>query len=189
MGLKIQFDVRELEADLRQRGDRTMANGARSLRRISERMRNLAIEYAPRDDGDIEKAIKINDEIRDSRRRLTFQVYVDPNAETTPKERADGSIPLDPKTVSEYALLMEQGLAPYGSGRYDLDKSEEKAKQGYDVGGKFMTRAYREAIKRARSDVGDELRAAFVNGRGARINAPNARFRRLRESDNPGDDE
>ncbi len=52
------------------------------------------------------------------------------------------------RSIEKYATMMEEGLAPYGSGAFNLGKnSKAKAAGGKDVGGKFMARAFK---KRAR---------------------------------------
>lgn len=46
------------------------------------------------------------------------------------------------RDVTDYAIIMEEQLQPYGSGPYNLDTgSQEKRDSGHDVGGKFMARA------------------------------------------------
>lgn len=151
MGLTIKWNARQLEANLQQMGKESVENGARSLRRIAMRIQNLAQSYAPRDDGELENAIKI-EESRDSRRRKVFTVYVDGNAPAGDLE--------NPKQVGDYALLQERYLTP--SGKWQLGPiSEQKRDAGNDVGGRFMERAVREATARAVQDVGNNLRAMF----------------------------
>lgn len=112
--------------------------GERALRGISTVMEEegneiqaLARSYAPVDEGDLESAIKIEKDRGGENGRTRIFVYVDMDA---PADHG--------KVVGDYAMLMHEGLAPYGSGFYKLGKlSIEKLMAGNKVGGKFMERA------------------------------------------------
>lgn len=180
MGVKVKMNVQTLETRIAQDADRALANGARSLRRIAERIEKMAKDFAPEDDGDLKDAIEVipgEDELR----RKTYIVRVNPDHPA--HSDRDGNVN---KTVGDYALLIERGLAPYGDGTYHLGpKSEAKAASGKDVGGRFMRRAFNKAVERALKDVGDAVKSSLSSGR-AMLSSRN---KMMSQRDYLGDDE
>lgn len=126
---------------LHQVGDRATRGISDVMREEGEIIRDLARDNAPVDDYDLERAITMDVDRSGVHGRTQVYIYVDEDV-----EGADG------KAVREYATLMHEGLAPYGSGfagdvwnpNYPESKSKLKAAAGYAVGGKFLTRALKE---------------------------------------------
>lgn len=135
---KVKCDVDSLTMTLTQIGERAIRGISDVMKEEGEKIRDLARANAPVDEGDLERAIKMEAERTGINGRTQVYVYVD--------ESVTGE---DGKEVGEYAKLMHEGLAPYGTGLagdvnnpdYPGSKSKLKAAMGYDVGGKFLTRA------------------------------------------------
>jgi len=101
-------------------------------------MAALASKFAPKDDGELENAIKVRD--GDGQRgadgrfqRKTVEVYVDVNMPT-----ADG------RTVGDYAYEMHEHLTPFGPLQLGPESVSKQASQSEMVGGKFLERAVEE---------------------------------------------
>jgi hypothetical protein len=131
VGLKIE-GVDLLMRSLRQVQQRAVRGGADALREGGEEIAKLARDFAPIDDGDLTQAISAEEE-RDVNNRVSILIWVDP---TVQDEHG--------KQVAEYGARMHEGLAPYGSGAYNLGPNS-RAKDGGRgiVGGKFIERALR----------------------------------------------
>ncbi|WP_323016475.1 HK97 gp10 family phage protein [Castellaniella sp.] len=135
---RIIGDPAGLGIRLSQLGDRVVKHVADVLRDESENIQQLARDNAPVDKGNLEEAIKLEEDRGGINRRLRVTVYVDPDF-PAPEGSDIG------RTVGRYMLMMHEGLAPYGSGAFKLgDKSQAKANAGFNVGGKFFERAYLE---------------------------------------------
>lgn len=136
-----------LAVRLNQEGERALKNGARAVRAEAQDVAELAQAYAPIDDADLEKAIKVYPPVGmpadlDENRRARAFVYVDSSA---PANGAPG------KTVGDYAYLMHEFLRPYGGsgapnekGYYDL--GPKSVAKGGKVGGRFLLRAVKERM-------------------------------------------
>lgn len=126
----------ELVASLQNTAERSSRGAREELVKGAYKIKNLAELYAPVDKGNLEKAIKVGEEIGVNRRKAYF-VFVD---ETLPA--GDG------KTVGDYATEMHEGT-------YKLGKDSEKKQQsnpGIVVGRKYL--------ERAMLDLDDEIKAA-----------------------------
>lgn len=131
---EVVCDIEGLIAKIEQVGDRAHRGVSALMQREGIILRDLARSNAPRDEHDLESAITSEPQPTGINRRTEVYVYVDGS-----RSKNTG------KSVSEYAMYMHEGLAPYGSGAYQLDKgSQEKAGEGHDVGGKFLERAVEE---------------------------------------------
>lgn len=118
-------------------------------KRVTEKMyvravkiKELAIRFAPIDEGNLEKAIKVRPDtpgrVRDEAGRFARQeieVYIDMNM---PIPGRSG------KTVGDYAYEMHEHLTPAGPKKLG-PLSEEKNQGSGQVGGAFLTRAMEEA--------------------------------------------
>jgi hypothetical protein len=143
---KVNMDIGLMMAIIDQRGERAVKGVSEIMLAESEKIAQMAQEFAPVDEHDLERAIMVEKDRTGTNRRLMTAVFVDESAVT---EKGDA-------LVGEYALMMEEGLAPYGSGAFNLgEKSKEKARGGYKVGGKFMARAFEEGKKRLMKRVRD----------------------------------
>lgn len=167
MGVKIKFNTQQLEASIRQAGEASLANGARSLRRVAERVRDLAQDNAPVDDGDLEAAIEVQESV-DDRRRKQFVVTIDTDRYSNVSAEGDLN-----QQVGDYAALMEQGTYNLGPG------SQEKAATGKKVGNRFMRRAFLEGTKRAFEDIAAAVKVTL--GRGARLGTSTTPLRTSRD--------
>lgn len=135
---KVKCNVDSITMAITQIGDRAIRGISDVMKEEGEKIRDLARDNAPVDEGDLERAIKMEVDRSGAHGRTQVYVYVD--------ESVTGD---DGKPVEQYAKLMHEGLAPYGSGLYgDVDnpkypdtKSKKKKAMGFDVGGKFLTRA------------------------------------------------
>lgn len=159
MGLKIKLNTQHLEVSILQIGEKALANGARSLRRIAERVERLAKEYAPLDDGDLQNAIETL-KGKDEHMRVTYIVRVNPDVVASMDGEGNAK-----KHVADYALLMERGMRPQGSGYNPGPGTLQKRDAGMDAGGKFMARAFKKGVETAHANVAAAIRAYMGGGR------------------------
>lgn len=134
----IRCDVEDLTYRLLQVGERAARGMTGMMRDEAEAIVEKAKSNAPIDKGNLEQAIKLDESrsrgLSGQFGRTVFTIYVDGNV-----------VDNDGKPVSEYATIMHEELAPYGSGNYDLGKkSQSKMMEGHDVGGKYLERAVEE---------------------------------------------
>lgn len=130
-------DVEGLMAQLEQIGLRAVRGVSAMMKVEAEAMRDKARSNAPVDKGGLEEAIK-SEAVGGGRNqlgqfeRVSYKVFV------------DGAMPgADGRPVSDYATIMHEELAPYGT--YKLGpKSLEKAAAGNEVGAKYLERAVEE---------------------------------------------
>lgn len=129
MGLEFKggYTPENLAFVLRQGGERVVRRARETMKREADLIVKLAKSNAPVDKGDLEESIRAERTYEDNQ-RLQIAVIV-------------GGV----GDVDSYALAMEEGLAPYGSGAFNLGpRSREKAAAGNDVGGKYLERAWLE---------------------------------------------
>lgn len=138
--------------------------GMTARRRVTSKLHQKALEIqklarqmAPVDDMNLEKAIKVFPEsnpsvrVRDALGRFTrvdIYVYVDMEME----------VPGRPgKKVGDYAYLMHEHLAPFGS--YNLGEKSKAKQSGQDVmvGGKYLERAYAQLGQQVVDEVSQDL--------------------------------
>lgn len=131
---KVNCDVDGLSAMLLQIGDRAVRGVSNVMVSEGKKIQELAVSNAPVDEGNLEEAIKIEIDRGGINGRTRVSIFVDEDMDA-----GHG------KTVGDYAARMHEGLAPYGSGAYNLgEKSRQKANSGHNVGGKYMERAIDE---------------------------------------------
>lgn len=157
MGMQMVSNPRMLERRLSQIGDRATRGVSAVLRRAAIRIRDLAKDYAPVHTGLLERSIDYA-VVRDGMRRNMYIVYIDLN-ET--KVNGKGNV----KELGDYAILIHRGLAPYGTGRWQLGKrSAAKRAGGKKVGGRFLARAARDGLDDILSEAAREVRRATRSG-------------------------
>lgn len=151
MGLQTNLNTRMFEARLNQIGDRAVKGMSDRMRKTAIRIRDLAREYAPVKSGLLEKSIDYVT-IRDGKGRNAYVVYIDLDAMRTGKRQG---------RLGDYAWIMHSQLRPYGNkGKpFKLGPgSIAKAAGGRKVGGRFLTRAVKEATKNLRAEMATEVR-------------------------------
>jgi hypothetical protein len=128
MPARIRGDFENIRARLTQTGGRIVKSINDQLEREAKGIQELARDYVPIDEGNMEAAIKIESK----NRRQLWAVYVDKNMpDDTGKY-----------TVGDYLNFLHEGIPDYSLG----PKSLAKAAQGKAVGRKFLERAYRERV-------------------------------------------
>lgn len=119
--------------------ERSTKAALKALRDGTDDVLELAVDYAPVDEGNLEKALtKAEPERNGINGRYTFSVYVDDSLDT-----GDG------RKVGEYSLRIHEGLGWSQLGKKSRDKANRTGKA---VGPKFLERAIDELepdIKRA----------------------------------------
>lgn len=139
MGIRIETDMSALITEITQTGDRVMKNAARRMKQESERIEQLAKDYAPVDTGAIEDSIKI-EPYREGGGRVSYMVYVD--GSHTVVDEFDRT-----KNVGNYAYMQHEGLVPAKGGGWTYNwhpGPETRAKMaalGVFCGPKFLERA------------------------------------------------
>jgi hypothetical protein len=146
-GSRVKCDVRALVAEINQCGERAVKHISDEMRKYGELMLNEGIVNAPYDTGSLQEAIDIKYERKGINTRLVVTIFVDLAKPYKPKNgRATD------KVVGDYAMLMERGLAPHGSGRFQAGKGT--IGKGPQAGGRYFARAIqrykKELIERAR---------------------------------------
>ncbi|MEO9387054.1 hypothetical protein [Chromobacterium phragmitis] len=137
MGIKVDGDFNALIVGLTQEGQRVMKNASRRMAQEAERIRTLAIDYAPVDTHGIEESIKIERyQAPAFGSRVEFYVYVD-----------GGHIAADGTPVGEYAYYQHEGLVRMKGGGWGYNwhpgpaTLEKMASLGVFCGPKFLERA------------------------------------------------
>jgi HK97 gp10 family phage protein len=136
------FGFKELTAELNNIEKRSSRGVRSALLHGSEKIRDLAKQYAPVDEGNLEESIKVAQEkdITNSG-RSKYYVFVDEN------QPAEGG-----KTVGFYATRMHEGDYRLGKG------SQRKAdSSGLLVGRKFLERAMEDLEEEIKKDVEQNL--------------------------------
>lgn len=138
MSLPVQlFGDGELKLNLKQLAQTTGSALFEAMFEEAEEIKDLAKAFAPVDDYELVNAIETDIEARDASGRFKKKevtVFVDLN-----RQNDDGTY------VGEYAMLMHEYLAPYGSGDFKLGPKSLKKDGGRRVvGGKFLERAILE---------------------------------------------
>jgi hypothetical protein len=139
MGLKVEFDADSVIATIAGVGRDASREAFNALKEGGKEIRDLAREYAPVDDGDLENAI-VSEPVA---RETTVHVGIDP--------RATDELG---RSVNGYGQMLHEmqtiggGSVPAGMGLYGLGpKSQAKDGGRNVVGGKFLERAYQEKVR------------------------------------------
>jgi hypothetical protein len=134
--VKSNFNPEMLALKIQRMGDSAARRILGVMREEGDKIAELARENAPVDDGELEEAIQVVENRGGPNGRTVVSVQVDPTA-TDSK-----GVP-----VIQYARIMHEALAPYGTGAFHLGPaSRAKDGGGGRVGGKFMERAMRSRI-------------------------------------------
>lgn len=132
----VHMDADGLTASIRNIAEFASKSAAREMRKAAIKIRDLARDYAPEKTRNLEHAIDWTSYKDGSTHRNVFVVFVN---ESMVKRRG-----------ANYAELMEEGLEPYGSGRYmPGEQSIKKMWTGKKVGGRFLQRAADDGLKGA----------------------------------------
>ena len=155
MGLRITMDSGAMIAELRNIANKANSNAARTLKRASIRARDLAKKNAPRDTGSLEESLEYGDR-EEANGRNAYFVYV------KGEDRHKGG----KKLVGVYADIMENELAPYGSGKYKVSRTSTKTGP---VGGKYLERAVNKATEKINDEMMQAARAALLSSPNGRV--------------------
>ena len=170
MGMTLKFNAGLFEAQLMQTGERAIKGMSDHMRKVAIRIRDLARSYAPVKSGLLEDSIDY-ETIRVNRRN-TYVVYID--ADAARRGDRDG-------VLGDYAWIMHSQLRPHGNKGKALHLglgSMAKAATGRKVGGRFLTRAIKDATKNLQAELVAEVRK--VTGGSSLVNT---QFRRERSDD------
>lgn len=170
MGMTLNFNAGLFEAQLMQTGERAIKGMSDHMRKVAVRIRDLARSYAPVKSGLLESSIDY-ETIRVNRRN-TYVVYIDTDAARLGDR--DG-------VLGDYVWIMHSQLRPHGNKGKALHLgagSMAKAASGRKVGGRFLTRAIKDATKNLQAELEAEVRK--VTGGGSLVNT---QFRRERSDD------
>lgn len=135
--------IMETEIMLAQVSETTKRRAVKKLHEKAVEIANLARKYAPIDEGNLEKAIKvfpetIGERVRNEAGQFVRQevfVYVD----------LDMPVPERPgETVGKYAYTMHEHLTPFGPLNLGERSAEKQSGQREMVGGKYLERAMNE---------------------------------------------
>lgn len=150
--VKINFNPDGISLKIQQIGQRAIKHGVEEMRDSGEEIAKTAQEYAPHNLGNLEEAIKVLDETRDSERsfRREVNVGVDPSMPGSPGQLS----------LAEYALYTHEGMAPFGDGTYPGPGKGTRAK-GPLAGGKYLERAYELHVEPLKEKLGRMYRRLF----------------------------
>lgn len=134
--------LKTVQLRLEQFGKNAVAGVSVGLGVAAETLANRVSSFMPFDTGTLEGSVEVvgvgGDGSRNAAGQFTRKSY-------TVKINSNKVNPKSKKKVGSYAWLMNESLAPYGSGAYHMrDGSLEKATMGLPVGGHFMERAEEE---------------------------------------------
>lgn len=149
---------------------RLRRGGAKAQKGLSQAMlqeamdiRDLARQMAPVDEGDLERAIKVRQppgtRQRDALGRFVSASFIiEVDGDEPAGTNREGKV----TTVGDYAYVMHEHLAPFGT--YNLGKrsrAKQAANPGVMVGGKYLERAVAEIeqglVNRLIEAVSDEI--------------------------------
>jgi len=145
MGLKVHGDGL-LVKRLQRTGETTSREALNAVRHGADNIAKLAVRMAPVDEGNLEKAIRVEDESeRDASNRKVIRVGVD---ESMPIPGRPG------KSVGDYATRIHEGSYKLGK------KSREKQSSdpSVAVGRKYLQRAAEKLEPQIKKAVADALR-------------------------------
>lgn len=146
MASRIIGNMSGLAARLGQLGDRAVAGGSRLIESEAKIMHQLAVSYAPVDEGNLEDAIMIDTTSKGASglgftaRTKFASIWVD--VDRAYGQTKGGKI----RRIGDYAIWIHEGTYNLG------EKSLAKRMAGNDVGRKYMERAF---LKRRRALVED----------------------------------
>ena len=124
--------MRDIILKIEQRGEKAVKGVSAVMQKGATDIRDLAIEYAPIDTGDLENAITKSTNNTGVNRRAVIEVYIDETGE-----------------AGKYAANVHEHLLPFGDGKFgrvggsdpESLSAVKDAGRGV-VGGLFLKRAY-----------------------------------------------
>ena len=119
-----------------QTGDRVVRGQVDEMGKMAKEMAKLAKAYAPVDEMNLERAIKVSRKISAANRRVEYAIYV--SKRVVARNRKSGGAT---KYVKDYAYLIHNEMEPWGVRFRRGPKSEAKDGGRNVVGGGFITRA------------------------------------------------
>lgn len=149
--------LENLTVALEQVGLKAVTGALAAMRKEAETVAEYAREYAPVDEGNLEKAIKVR-ETGGGRNELgqfarkSVEVYVDQSMPVP--QRPD-------KTVGDYAYEVHEHMEPAGGTMKRGPLSEQKDGGRNVVGGGYMTRASQDAEKHVMEAIAAAVRLSI----------------------------
>lgn len=135
--------IMETEIMLAQVSETTKRRAVKKLHEKAVEIANLARKYAPIDEGNLEKAIKVFPETIGERARNEAGQFV--RQEIFVYVDLDMPVPERPgETVGKYAYTMHEHLTPFGPLNLGERSAEKQSGQREMVGGKYLERAMNE---------------------------------------------
>lgn len=135
--------IMETEIMLAQVSETTKRRAVKKLHEKAVEIANLARKYAPIDEGNLEKAIKVFPETIGERARNEAGKFV--RQEVFVYVDLDMPVPERPgETVGKYAYTMHEHLTPFGPLNLGERSAEKQSGQREMVGGKYLERAMNE---------------------------------------------
>lgn len=135
--------IMETEIMLAQVSETTKRRAVKKLHEKAVEIANLARKYAPIDEGNLEKAIKVFPETIGERARNEAGQFV--RQEVFVYVDLDMPVPERPgETVGKYAYTMHEHLTPFGPLNLGERSAEKQSGQREMVGGKYLERAMNE---------------------------------------------
>lgn len=135
--------IMETEIMLAQVSETTKRRAVKKLHEKAVEIANLARKYAPIDEGNLEKAIKVFPETIGERARNEAGQFV--RHEVFVYVDLDMPVPERPgETVGKYAYTMHEHLTPFGPLNLGERSAEKQSGQREMVGGKYLERAMNE---------------------------------------------
>lgn len=135
--------IMETEIMLAQVSETTKRRAVKKLHEKAVEIANLARKYAPIDEGNLEKAIKVFPETIGERARNEAGQFV--RQEVFVYVDLDMPVPERPgETVGKYAYTMHEHLTPFGPLNLGERSVEKQSGQREMVGGKYLERAMNE---------------------------------------------
>jgi len=144
---------------IEQVGDKVVRRAIDRMRVEGQKVAQKARDYAPVDEGNLEKAIKVSDTGGGRNdlgqfTRKSVVIYVD----------GDMPVPERPgKTVGDYAYDIHEHLEPVGPKKRG-ERSEQKDAGRNVVGGAFLTRAMNDSEKAVLNGVAAEIKDVLDAG-------------------------
>lgn len=160
MGVEVE-GVEELIYLLRQKGKKAVKGAFTQMRQEAKDIRDLAREMAPVDEGDLERAI-VTREVGGGRDEFSGQfvrkeIVIEVDGEVNAGTNREGK----QSKVGDYAYIMHEHLAPFGSFKLGKRSRAKQAASNVLVGGKYLERAVAEREKGLINRIIDKVEEAL----------------------------
>lgn len=144
--------IDKMIARLRLVGADVQQAAVEAVEEATELLKEESISRAPVDTGDLEECHDTKVHAFKNNQKVVGVVFIDDS-----KMQAFHYTP-----TSQYAIIMHEHLAPYGSGEFQMrEASRQKRASGHDVGGKFLLRALEDNRERIAEIIRERLYEAF----------------------------